>query len=496
MGERSRVRWRVVVLGTLVASLALAVPAVTAGPHAATPATADAGPPPTAVAQPNIVLILTDDMRADEIRHMPNVRKLMVREGTWYTHGLSPHPVCCPARAELLTGQFGHNNGVRNNVGPWGGYKALDQPHNTVAAWLQAAGYQTSYHGKFLNGYRRVSSPEEPGWTRWDAQIGGEYAYDGYAGFVDGDQIGGEYISRLIGRRANETITGFARSGGPFFTVINHLAPHGALHRGRWTFPRAEPKYRDAYPSLLPPSYGRPGFQEGNVRDLPPDLQRPLIRTGILVQLARARVRALRSVDDAVARTIKQLRRIGELRNTYVVFASDNGYQIGEHRQNGKNMPFDESFDVPIVVRGPGIPAGQRIREPVTLVDLAASFLDWAGGVPAGRRLDGLPLREIGRRHPRDTILVQIGDSADDSTEGWKYRGVTTRRYLFAVRAGRADVGVLFDRQRDPHATVNQFHHRAYAEVKEELLERTHLLMACSGPSECNQAFGPLPRPT
>ena len=215
-----------------------------------------------------------------------------------------------------------------------------------------------------------------------------------------------------------------------------------------------------------------------------------------LVDLARARARALRSVDDAVARTIARLRETGELRHTYVVFASDNGYQIGEHRLSGKNLPFDESFDVPLVIRGPGIPAGKRINEPVTLVDLAATFLDWAGGVPAGRPLDGLSLREIGDRHPRDTLLVQIGDSADDSTDGWKYRGVTTRRYLFAVHAGDPAVGILFDRQRDPHATVNQFNRRAYAKIRGELLQRTRELVACSGRDECNQEFGPLPGPS
>jgi N-acetylglucosamine-6-sulfatase len=340
-----------------------------------------------------------------------------------------------------------------------------------------------------------VSSPEEPGWTRWDTQIGGEYTYDRWALFADGDRFEDEYITHVIRRRSNQTLGRFSRHGGPFFTIINHVAPHGASSPVGWTLPRAERKYRDAYADLLPPSYGHPAFQERNVRDLPPDLQRPLIPTGRLVELARARVRALRSVDDAVARTIVRLRETGELHNTYVVFASDNGYQIGEHRLSGKNLPFDESFDVPLVIRGPGIPAGKRIDEPVTLVDLAATFLDWAGGVPAGRPLDGLSLREIGDRHPRDTLLVQIGDSTDDSTDGWKYRGVTTRRYLFAVHAGDPTVGVLFDRQRDPHATVNQFNRRAYAKIRGELLQRTRELVACSGQDECNQQFGPLPGP-
>ncbi len=176
-------------------------------------------------------MILTDDMRADELERMPNVRRLLVRKGTSYTNALSPHPVCCPARAELLTGQYGQNNGVQDNQGPWGGYQALDQPHNTVAAWLQGAGYLTSHHGKYLNGYRRVSSPEEPGWTRWDTQIGNSTPTTDWMQFVDGDEFQGEYVAHVIRRRSNSTIARFSRNGGPFFTIINHLAPHSALSR-------------------------------------------------------------------------------------------------------------------------------------------------------------------------------------------------------------------------------------------------------------------------
>jgi N-acetylglucosamine-6-sulfatase len=500
MRMHCRAEWGVAVLGTLALMAALVVPELTVGPHTpanATAATAETAPRSTAAEQPNIVLILTDDMRADELALMPNVRRLLVQKGTRYTNAISPHPLCCPARAELLTGQFGQNNGVQHNHGPWGGYQALRQPENTVAAWLQDAGYLTSHHGKYLNGYEESPAAQEPGWSRWDAQIEGMYSYDQIAVFADGDRIEGEYITHIIVRRTNRTLGSFSRTGKPFLTVINHVGPHGAgLPRKRSYSPVFEAQYGDSFTNLMPPSYSDPSFQEEDISALPENLQGRLIRPGALVRLARSRARALQSVDAAVAATIHRLARLGELRHTYVVFASDNGFQIGEHRLRGKNLPFDESFDVPLVIRGPGIPAGKRIDEPVTLVDLAATFLDWAGGVPAGRPLDGLSLREIGDRHPRDTLLVQIGDSTDDSTDGWKYRGVTTRRYLFAVHAGDPTVGVLFDRQRDPHATVNQFNRRAYAKIRRELLQRTRELVACSGQDECNQEFGPLPGPS
>jgi arylsulfatase A-like enzyme len=446
--------------------------------------------------KPNIVLILTDDMRADELRFMPNVRRLLVRQGTRYREAISPHPLCCPARAELMTGQYGHNNGVQDNGGRWGGYPALIEKNNTIAAWLQAAGYRTSHHGKYLNGYQKSDAPREPGWTRWDTQVRGVYTYNKLAEFADGDVIEGGYITHIITARSNRTIRRFSRSGDPFFTVINHVAPHGAAHDGRWRPPISERRYRSEYRGLLPPSYGDPSFQEKDTTDLPWDLQREGVRTQRLVWQARARARALRSVDDAVAATVRRLSELGELRNTYVVFTSDNGFNLGEHRLRGKNLPLDESFDVPLVVRGPGVRRGAVVSTPVSLVDLPATFLDWAGSnARPGRPQDGLSLDEVAASS-RDTLLVQIGDQVADATPGWKYRGVTTDRYLYATHAGDPATGVLFDRRTDPHALVNLFADPAYAAIRAELAARTAALSACSGPRECNREFGPLPEPT
>ena len=92
MPMHCRAQWGVALLGTLALMAALVLPELTVGPHTAANATAETAPPSTAAEQPNIVLILTDDMRADELRRMPNVRRLLVRNGTTYTNALSPHP--------------------------------------------------------------------------------------------------------------------------------------------------------------------------------------------------------------------------------------------------------------------------------------------------------------------------------------------------------------------------------------------------------------------
>jgi len=444
--------------------------------------------------RPNVVLILTDDMRADELRYLPKTRRLLVQQGVRFTNAISPHPMCCPARAELVTGQYGQNNGVRHNTGRWGGAKRLRNIDDNVGRWLQVAGYRTSYHGKFLNGYERLRPrPKPAGWSFWDAQTGGVYAYT-RARFFNGDRVHGEYVTLTMTKRTNATFDRFSEARAPFFTVINHVAPHVTLTRP-WA-PRWERKYDDAYRRARPPSFDSPSFNEQRVADLPRGLQLRKVDPDRARSLFRARVRALRSVDDAVAATVRRLERLGELDNTYIVFTSDNGYALGEHRLLSKNYLFDEILEVPMVIRGPGFEPGTVDDTSVTLVDLVATIADWAGATP-GHALDGLSierLRDDARLPARDTILIQTGDRLADSTPGWDYRGVTTARYLFGHRAGKPGTGILFDRERDPHALRNVFWDRDYRAIRRELTDRTRVLSRCAG-AGCNRVFGPLPPP-
>jgi N-acetylglucosamine-6-sulfatase len=442
--------------------------------------------------RPNIVLILTDDMRADELRFMPKTRRLLVQQGVKFTHALSPHPMCCPARAELVSGQYGQNNGVRHNTGRWGGAKRLLHIDDNVGRWLQAAGYRTSYHGKFLNGYERLRPRHEPrGWSWWDAQMSGIYTYH-RARFFNGDRDH-RYVTLTMTDRSNEAFERFG-DRAPFFTIINHVAPHVTLARPH--LPRWQPKYDDAYRRVRPPSFDKPSFNEQRIGDLPRGLRMPKVGRHRMEVLFRARVRSLRSVDDAVAATVRKLDRLGELDDTYLVLTSDNGYALGEHRLSSKNYLFDEILDVPLVIRGPGFEPGTVDDTPVTLVDLVATFVDW-GGATTGHPLDGVSierLRDGSQQSARDTILVQTGDQLADDTPGWDYRGVTTSRYLFGYRAGKTGTGLLFDRQRDPYALRNRFWDRDYRAIRRELTRRTKVLSRCSG-AGCNRVFGPLPQP-
>jgi len=435
----------------------------------------------TGRARPNIVLILTDDMRADELRHLPRIRRLLVRRGVRYTQAISPHPLCCPARATLLTGQYAQNNGVQHNGGPWGGYGSLRRPRNTVARWLHDAGYRTGYHGKFLNFFWRSGGERPPGWDVWQPQVSATYAYGMRpTRFGGGIVFRDTYIATAVQQLTQRSIRGALRTNKPFFEWVNHIAPHRFIIPGEIpaTHPVYERRYAGAYRNFLPRVI-REGYFDGS------DASRRY-----LITHARARLRALRSVDDAVARTVRQLRRADELDQTYFVFTSDNGYQLGEQGILGKNRLFEESLRVPLVIRGPGIEPGTRNDTPVSLVDLVPTLLRWARAQP-GRPLDGLPLGDVGPQ-TRDTMLIQTGDALADSSPGWLWRGVRTSDYVYASPVGDPDGGFLYDLDADPDQRANLIHQPVYSKVRRELERRTTVLSDCVG-AACNQVFGPLP---
>lgn len=442
--------------------------------------------------RPNVVVILTDDMRTDEMHFLPFTQELLAGGGTTYANAISPHPICCPARAELVTGQYGHNNGVRHNLGPYGGIGSLQNPNDTIGRWLDLAGYRTGYHGKYLNGYRR-SLGRPAGWDVWDPIVGGTtYAY-WRSEWYDGDVYEDRYITDVTSERVDGMVEELS-GDDPFLMVVNHTAPHGRTG-GLVKKPATQPKYDDEYLDLRPGFMEKPSFYEEDVSDLPRDLfEADFTKKDELIR-ARARARALRSVDDSIRRLVTDLEEAGELDNTILVFTSDNGFVLGEHRMHGKNYLVDESLDIPLLVRGPGIPAGATNTETVTLVDLATTILDWADAQPSGARpSDGLSLLDTAALAERDTVLIQAGDGERDSDHGWRYRGVLTDRYLYATHPGDPSVGLLFDREVDPWALDNVYGDPRYAAVQAELHRRLAVLRDCSG-AECNQHFGDVPAP-
>ncbi|MGH2617175.1 MAG: sulfatase family protein [Thermomicrobiales bacterium] len=344
---------------------------------AAQPATADVSSP----VRPNVVLIVADDMRADDLPAMRAAQALLVAEGLTFEQCFAPTPGCAPARASLLRGQYPHNHGVRRGTGRQGGYgRFLDMGNeeSTLATWLQDAGYHTGLIGKYLNEYPLGADPNHvpPGWDEWAGATKG-----GYTGFelnengrlVRYRKREGVYQTDALATKASDFITRAAQSTDPFFLYVAPRAPHGPAtpaerHEGEFAG-RAAPR---------PPS-----FNEGDVSGKPRWLQETSAldreREAEIDATYRARLETLLAMDELIATVVATLESTGALANTVIMLTSDHGYHLGEHRIfGGKGTPYEEAVRIPLVVRGPGVPAG-RTTALASIIDLAPTIADWAG---------------------------------------------------------------------------------------------------------------------
>lgn len=498
MGSERRRRVAGVVVTLLVGAGMLAGQPVAQG--SAVAARAQEAQPATD--RPNIILISTDDMTASDLQWMPRTRKLLGRSGVTFPNALSPHPLCCPARAAILTGQYAQNNGVRSNQGRLA-FPALST-RRTLPVWLDRAGYRTAFTGKYLNGFG-TRGRSQPGWDWFDPTINGQYNYELYEMYRNGQPryYNGlnnvDYVNNEVERLVQE----WAPQPQPFFIWASHVAPHGRLDPANGIRSTAEPlpptRYLHKFKRTNPPSMRSNAFNERDISDKTSWLRRKRaepLNVGHVKRVFRARIRSLQGVDQGVARTIKALRRTGEIDNTYVVFTSDNGFLLGEHRLLTKNVPYWQSIRVPLLMRGPGVPHGAQRKGLATMIDLAPTIADLAGARP-NLKVDGVSLMPTIRRMKglRSTVLIQAGpQQPEDRRHGWWWRGVTTGRYTYAFYyAERFEE--LYDHVRDPAETRNLADHPFYARTLSALRHRTQELRSCAGPASCSRRYPGVPGP-
>jgi N-acetylglucosamine-6-sulfatase len=462
-------RWAV-----LVVAAAVLLPA--GGGSGQEPGTA--GDPPRG---PNVVVLMTDDQTVRDMAVLRRTRRLIGRAGVTFTRSFVSYPVCCPSRATFLTGQYAHNNDVRC-LYPWcgGGYGRLKQ-REYLPVWLDRAGYVTAHIGKFLNGYGRERPPDIPkGWTEWYGLVDhSTYRMWGYTIYENGQrrtygQVLREkprlYQTDVLRRKAVGFIRRRAPDAAPFFLSVAFLAPHhesGYTQRLTGKLVRPAPRHRGRFRHLR---FRRPAnYNERDLSDKPWFIgrwNRPLTprRHAAIRTRMRQRWESLLAVDEAVAAIVGELRRAGELGDTYVIFTSDNGYMQGEHRVPlGKMLPYDPSTQVPLLIRGPGVPKGRKTKALVGNVDLAPTILD-ATPARATRALDGrsiLPYaRNVRRRSLRPLLHETAGNPArgrSNTREGGArkeqtrvpaWRAVRTTRWLYVdYKGGQRE---LYDLRRDP----------------------------------------------
>jgi N-acetylglucosamine-6-sulfatase len=502
----------------LVLGVHLLVPAGRAPAPSAGAAVPQAGQarPPGMPRKPNLVVVMADDMRFDDLRFAPQVRRLIGRDGLTFRNAFSNYPLCCPARASFLTGRLARNHKVWSHERPWG-YGAFDDSR-TLATAMHGAGYRTGFVGKYLNGYgvadSRVSGRPSyryvpRGWDQWHAAIenpgrdgihGGTYYYFDTPynrnGRID-NSYEGRYQTDVIGDLSIDTMRKVS-GRKPFFLSLNYVAPHhgapdepddprGLRDRKGRSYPALTPARPDRVKGMFddvishPP--GRPrrgGPAERDNSDKPPRLRslvEPTSREWAAVrEITRQRAESIHVMDRQVGRLVRALKKRGEWRDTVLAFTSDNGYFLGEHRlRQGKVWPHDPSLRVPLVMTGPGLRSGETRFDPVSTVDLSATLLDLAGadlpwGLDGTSRVDTLTA---------DQGWTQAVPTEATDTSPLKRKagfsgprtsiGVRTSRWAYFRNRGGQDE--LYDLQRDPFQQRSVISDPAYADQR-RLLDR------------------------
>jgi N-acetylglucosamine-6-sulfatase len=572
-----RVRWKLVLGGGLAA--AAAALGLSLGGFSDTRADA-------ASDKPNVVLLLTDDQTLEEMSGLPGTSALIGGGGVTFNRAYISYPLCCPARASILSGLYTHNHGVRGNdggLGGWQRFRSLGTEARALPTWLKGAGYYNVHLGKYMNGYGGVNPPVPAGWDEWYGKLSdyneavhGAGIYFNYSLREDPPASGGvacpsggpanpgdpftchygerdaDYQTDVIRAKAVEAIHRLSDPGEsqlPFFLSVSFNAPHSPY--------LAAPRHSGAFAGApIPPPVGS---NEKSIEDKPRFLRRlPRLGYGKLARIAerrRIRLAMLLSVDETVSAIAAALSDEGQLDNTYLIFTSDNGYFNGEHRiRQGKYLPHDPSSHVPLLIRGPGLPAGASSGELVSDVDLADTIRDIAGAGP-GLSQDGRSLLPFARdprlRSTRPILLeADTGPSIDDEAgeavaadrqrlkkfrkklrrqrrklkrRCRKLREISGNRALAcfkrgvrnleqeptdkiyrlwapAYRAIRTDRYLLtlysngevelYDMARDPAQLHSLRGNRRYRGVRKWLLARLSQFAACAGPS-CSAQIGP-----
>lgn len=414
--------------------LAYVIPIVLVAACSSKPATTDAPPGaadaplttadgPPAAAPPNIVFILTDDLNNEVYSHMTRLQAVMDAQGTTFRRHFLNISLCCPSRTAILRGQYAHNTRIFGNNPPEGGFEAFyanGSEADTLPVWMAAAGYRTTLIGKYLNGYPDHAGDDyvPPGWTHWASPIAGQpYEEYGYTLNIDGTgqephlDAPEDYLVDVIADKTEAFIRQAAADHVPFYAHLTPYAPHA---------PATPPdRYQGDFAGEVAPRTA--SFNEADVSDKPAWLAaKPLLDDGQIAtmdMLYRKRLRSMEAVEDLVQRVVDVLTETGQLDNTYIVFTSDNGFHQGQHRlDSGKNSEFDEDLIVPLIIRGPGVPAGAVVDLDTINVDFAPTFLDLAGApIPAG--VDGRSLVPLlaGTTPPdwRNLVFLEHAEDVD-----------------------------------------------------------------------------------
>ena len=437
--------------------------------------------------RPNIVFILVDDLRWDELGiaghpylKTPNIDRIG-QDGVMFRNAFLTDPLCSPSRASFLTGQYPHLNGITDNVDR----SAISHRLVTFPSLLRESGYATAFIGKWHMGN---DDTRRPGFDRW-VSFKGQGSYLNPDINEDGTSIKPSgYITDILTDYALEFIN--RNHDKPFLLYLAHKAIHPEVMQhddGSVNLAEAEmfipaERHRNLYrgvkiprrPSYKQPPHDKPALQR-QIGNLPPLGPNTVTRDESIL----GRQRSLMAVDESVGKILRALKAIGQLDRTVIVFTSDNGYFYGEHGLSvERRLAYEESIRTPLLIRYPSVISPHRVRNELALnIDLAPTLLELAGA-PVPKTMQGRslgPLIRAERRAPwRDSILVEYySDKVFPRVLQMGYQSVRTARWKYIHYLELSGMDELYDLKADPFEMKNLINHprslKALAKMKQEL---------------------------
>ena len=436
--------------------------------------------------RPNIVFILVDDLRWDELGcaghpyiKTPNIDRI-AREGAMFRNAFMTTPLCSPSRASFLTGQYAHTNRITDNVDR----SAASHKLVTFPLLLHQSGYETAFIGKWHMGN---DDTPRPGFDRW-VSFKGQGAYLNPDINEDGKSVKpAGYITDLLNGYAVEFIK--QRRDKPFLIYLAHKAIHPEVIQNNdgsvnlvdsERFIPAE-RHANLYtgktvprrPNAMLAPTGKAAL-ERRIGDLPP----LGAGTGTRDDVVLDRQRTLMAIEDGVGEIFKSLKETGQLDKTVIVFTSDNGYFYGEHGLSvERRLAYEEAIRMPLLVRYPLMIKAGTLRDEFALnIDLAPTLLSVAGAsVPGNMQGRSLaPLLKGERVKWRDSFLIEYySDRVFPRIARMGYKAVRNGRWKYIRYLELEGMDELYDLKTDPYEMKNLFNQtgaeKALGKMKQEM---------------------------
>ncbi len=379
--------------------------------------------------EPNMIMVLMDDMHYSVPAKMPNVTNLLNNQGVEFTNATYTYPLCCPSRVTMFTGQYIHNHGVFDNRTPdtpgaipdggWERYEELKIDDRELACWLNSK-YETALFGKYMNDYQDTTMPEC--WDRWYGWNGPLEGWSSVNNNGTSQKLGGQVADVTTGTAALNYINNYNKTD-PLFMWASFGAPHEPYYY--------EPEWNDKFtleqvprsPAYLEDTPTEKADKPAWIRNETLGIETKTIdgksvtydEVAVLDRSYRQSLRSAQQVDKFVADLITTLQNKNMLSNTYIMFYNDNGDHYGEYGQfdgspqdevedlgdgtqliggAGKSTPYLIDNESPLYIRGPGVTTNVNTAKLVGNQDIPVTIADIANITPPAR-VDGrsfLPL--------------------------------------------------------------------------------------------------------